>query len=44
MRRDTHLAAHREDGAGAAFGEVAGADVFAERNEEAIELDPIAAR
>jgi hypothetical protein len=38
------LLAHVEDGAGAAFGEVAGADVFAEGDKEAVELDPELAR
>jgi len=44
MFRDSDLAAHLEDGAGGAVRADAFADVFAEWNEQGIDLDPITPR
>jgi hypothetical protein len=44
MARDANLAAVLKDGARRALRTLAGADVFAERNEQPVDLDPIALR
>ena len=44
MRRDAHLAAVLEDRTRRAFGQPSRADVFSERHEEAVDLDPVLPR
>ena len=44
VARDAHLLAHVEHRAGRALGELSSADVLPERNQQAIDLDPVALR
>src|SRR5947209_11626759 len=44
MRTDAHLAAHLEHRTGRALRERAGANVLAEGDEQAVDLDPVTAR
>jgi hypothetical protein len=44
VRYNADLAAHIEDGASRALWPPAGADVLAERHEQAVKLDPVIAR